>query len=416
MRIIVLGAGVVGTAAAWYLNKDGHQVTVLDAAEGAGRETSFANAGHLAATSSPWADPSVPMKMLKWVGREDAPLLSRMPPDLERIRWGLQFLRNCTRGRFAVNAAANSALGLLSVGATAELRDSLGIDDDFSDQGTLALIADQHELEAARRKAEKLRALGYDASVLPARDLATIEPTIAHVAGEYAGGLLAKGDPMADAHLFTVGLAEHARAAGVTFRFKARVEAVTLQNGAARGVRLAGGEQLQADAVVLSAGPWSGKLAAPAGVRLPIYPGRGYSATIPIAGRNGAPAITVVDEERKVYFTRYRDRLRVAGTLELNGFKPPSEKRMQATLGLLQRMFPDGGDYGQAQLWSAMRPMTPDCRPLVGATRVPGLWIDSGHGPLGWTMAAGSGQILTALLAGRAPPIDATPFDPRRYD
>jgi len=165
--------------------------------------------------------------------------------------------------------------------------------------------------------------------------------------------------------------------------------------------------------------PWTlvGLLAAvlaAAGVPLPIYPGRGYSATIPIAGRNGAPAIAVVDEARKLYFTRYRDRLRVAGTLELNGFGPAGDKRMQATLGHLRRMYPNGGDFAQAELWSAMRPMTPDGRPLVGPTKVPGLWVDSGHGPLGWTMACGSGQLLAALISRRAPPIDAAAFDPAR--
>lgn len=415
MKVIVLGAGVVGTVAAWFLHRDGHAVTVVDAAEGPALETSFANAGHLAATSGPWADPSVPMKLLKWLGREDAPLLLRLPPDADLIRWGLRFLRNCTASRYAENAAPISALGLMSVAATAELRTALGIDDEFSDRGTLTLLGDAEAMKEAPRRAERMRAAGYDATVATRAEIAGIEPALAHLAGQYAGAILARGDSIGDAHKFTVALAGRAREAGVAFRFGTRVESIELHNGAARGLKLPGGERMDADAIVLAAGPWSAKLAAPLGVRLPIYPGRGYSVTIPIAGRNGAPAISVVDEQRKLYFTRFRDRLRVAGTLELNGFNPPSEKRADATLGHLRRMYPEGGDFSQAKHWSGLRPMTPDGRPLIGPTGVPGLWVDSGHGPLGWTLAAGSGLMLAALMAGRAPPLEAAAFDPRRF-
>jgi D-amino-acid dehydrogenase len=415
MRIIVLGAGVVGTAAAWYLHRDGHAVTVVDAADGPARETSFANAGHLAATSGPWADPSVPMKLVKWLGREDAPVLLRPRFDPELVRWGLKFLRNCTATRYAENAAPISALGLMSVGATAELRAELGIDDEFSDRGTLTLLGDRADLAEVPRRIEKMRAAGYDASEVGQADIAAIEPALAHVAGNYVGAILARGDAVGDAHKFTLALAARAQESGVQFRFGVRAEAIELHNGAARGLKLAGGERLDADAIVLAAGPWTAKLAAPLGVQLPIYPGRGYSVTIPVAGRNGAPSYCVVDERRKLYFTRFRDRVRVAGTLELNGFGPASEKRAAATLEHLRRMYPDGGDFSQATQWSALRPMTPDGRPLIGATAVPGLWVDSGHGPLGWTLAAGSGAMLAALVAGRAPPLEPGHFDPRRF-
>lgn len=415
MRIIVLGAGVVGTAAAWYLRGDGHAVSVVDAADGPARETSFANAGHLAATSGPWADPTVPMKLMKWLGREDAPLLLRPRFDPELVRWGLKFLRNCTAARYATNAAPISALGLMSVSATAGLRENLDIDDDFSDRGTLTLLGDRKDLAEMPKRLATMRAAGYDASEVVQGEIAAIEPTLEHVSGQYAGAILARGDAIGDAHKFTVGLAARAADAGVVFRYGARVEAIELHNGAARGLKLAGGERLDADAIVLAAGPWSAKLAAPLGVKLPIYPGRGYSATIPVAGRNGAPTYCVVDEHRKLYFTRFRDRLRVAGTLELNGFGPPSDKRAAATLGHLRRMYPDGGDFSQVENWSALRPMTPDGKPLIGATGVPGLWVDSGHGPLGWTLAAGSAEMLAALIAGRAPAMEAGHFDPRRF-
>jgi D-amino-acid dehydrogenase len=415
MQIIVLGAGVVGTAAAWYLARDGQAVTVLDAADGPARETSFANAGHFAVSSGPWADPSVPMKLIKWLGREDAPLLLRLPPEPALVGWGLRFLRNCTAGAYARNAAAVTALSRLSATETDRLRLDLAIDDEHSDAGTLTLYRTPSEFAHAAGRVERLQAAGMAARLLDAPAIAEVEPALAHVARDYAGGVLAQDGAIADARKFTEALAARAAEAGVTFRFNARVEAIELHNGAARGVKLAGGERLDADAIVLAAGPWSARLAAPLGLRLPIYPGRGYSATIPIAGRNGAPRLSVVDEGAKLYFSRFRDRLRVAGTLELNGFNPPSERRAQATFAHLQRMYPDGGDFSQVAHWSGLRPMTPDGRPLLGRTRLPGLWVDAGHGPLGWTQACGSARVLADLVAGRAPPLRAADYDPHRF-
>jgi D-amino-acid dehydrogenase len=415
MRIIVLGAGVVGIAAAWFLRQDGHDVTVVEAREGAALETSFANAGHLAAGSGPWAAPDVPMKLLKWIGREDAPILLRPRLDPALVNWGLKFLSNCTAARYAQNAVAIGALCNLSVVETATLRQSLGIDDEFSPAGALTLYGHAHELEGARAKAERIARAGLSARVVEQKALPEVEPALAHVAHEYAGGLLAQDAGTGDAQKFTTSLAAACTQAGVRFRYSSRVDALEFHNGVVRGLKLAGGERVDAEAIVLAAGPWSALLARPLGLTLPIYPGRGYSVTIPIAGHAGAPKISVIDEHAKLYFTRYRDRLRVAGTLELNGFNPMSQARADATLGKLRRMYPDGGDFSQALRWSAMRPMTPDGRPLLGASGIPGLWLDCGHGPLGWTMAAGSGRVLADLVAGRAPPIDATPHTVARF-
>lgn len=415
MRIIVLGAGVVGIAAAWFLRQDGHDVTVVEAREGAGLETSFANAGHLAAGSGPWAAPDVPMKLLKWIGREDAPILLRPRLDPALVTWGLRFLRNCTAERYAENAVSIGALCNLSVVETARLRESLGIDDEFSPAGALTLYAHAKELDGARAKADRISRAGLSARVVEQKDIAAVEPALAHVAHEYAGGLLAEDAGTGDAQKFTASLAAACTQAGVKFRYSARVEALEFHNGVVRGLKLVGGERVDADAIVLAAGPWSTQLAKPLGLDLPIYPGRGYSVTVPIAGHAGAPKISVIDEHAKLYFTRYRDRIRVAGTLELNGFGPMSQARADATLGKLKRMYPDGGDFSQALRWSAMRPMTPDGRPLLGASGVPGLWLDCGHGPLGWTMAAGSGRVLADLVAGRAPSIEATPHNLARF-
>lgn len=415
MRINVLGAGVVGVAAAWYLRQDGHDVTVIEAREGAALETSFANAGHLAAGSGPWAAPDVPMKLLKWLGREDAPILLRPRLDPALIFWGLKFLANCSAASYAKNAVSIGALCNLSVEETASLRQSLGIDDEFNPSGVLTLYSDAKDFAAAPAKAERIAKAGLEARVVDHAGMVAAEPAIAHIAHEYQGGLLAQDAGTGDAQKFTASLAAACTQAGVQFRYSARVAALELHNGTVRGVKLQGGERLDADATVLSAGPWSVQLAATLGLKLPIYPGRGYSATIPVAGHAGAPKISVIDEKAKLYFTRYRDRVRVAGTLELNGFNPASPARHAATLGKLRRMYPDGGDFSQATQWSAMRPMTPDGRPLLGASGIPGLWLDTGHGPLGWTMAAGSARVLADLVAGRAPPLDATPHAPTRF-
>ncbi|MDW8445299.1 MAG: FAD-dependent oxidoreductase [Acetobacteraceae bacterium] len=203
---------------------------------------------------------------------------------------------------------------------------------------------------------------------------------------------------------------------GVSFRFGARVAAVAVDAGRARGAVLEGGERVPAEAVVLAAGPWSVRLAARAGLRLPIYPGKGYSVTVPIAGRNGAPRLSVVDEADKVYVARFGERLRLAGTLELAGFDPtPSPKRAAATLERLRALFPEGGDYARAEHWTGLRPMTPDGRPLIGPTPVPGLWLDTGHGPLGWTLACGSALLLASLITGSPAPIDPAPFALARF-
>ena len=417
MHVLVLGAGIVGVSAAWFLREAGAEVTVVEARQGPGLETSFANGGHISVAAGPWAAPDVPGKMLKWLGREDAPLLFRpLRWDPALWLWGLRFLANCTPQRYAANAAAIGALCRLSAETTARLRSSLAIDDLASAAGTLTLLTTPAEMAAAEAKLGQLHEAGFAAEMLDAAGIAAAEPALAEAAPRYAGALFAKAGETADAHLFTAGLARAAEAAGVTFRYGASVARLAVAAGAVTGVVLEGGERIGADRVVLAAGPWSAQIAATAGLRLPIYPGKGYSATVPIAGRNGAPSLAVVDEHAKIYIARFGDRLRAAGTLELAGWdKRPSPVRQAATLEALRRLFPQGGDYARAEYWTGLRPMSPDGRPLIGPTSLRNLWLDTGHGPLGWTMGAGSGQLLAALLTGRAPPIDPAPFAPGRF-
>lgn len=416
MHVIVLGAGVVGVAAAWSLRQAGCAVTVVEAREGPGLETSFANAGHLSAVSGPWAAPDVPGKLLRWIGREDAPLLLRLRWDPALWRWGVRFLANCTASRYAANAQAIGALCRLSVAETVRLREAFGIGDEASRAGVLTLYASERDLAAAEGKRARLAAAGIEARLLDRPAMVACEPALEHAAPRYAGALFAADAETADCHLFTAALADRAAAAGVSFRFGARVRAIATEAGRARGVLLADGERIGAEAVVLAAGPWSAPLAAGLGLRLPVYPGRGYSVTVPIAGRNGAPRIAVVDEAAKLYVARFGDRLRVAGTLELAGRDAtPSPERAAATAATLRALFPEGGDWDRAAHWTGLRPMTPDGRPLIGRTPVAGLWLDTGHGPLGWTLACGSAQLLAALMTGAPPPLDPAPYAPDRF-
>lgn len=417
MRVLVLGAGIVGVSAAWFLREAGAEVTVLEAREGPGLETSFANGGHISPASGPWAAPDVPRKLLAWLGREDAPLLLRpWRWDPALWAWGARFLANCNAASHADNAAAISALCRFSARETAGLRDRLGIADAVSTAGTLTLCTTPAEMASAEAKAKRLAEAGLHAALVDRAGISATEPALAEAAPRYIGGLFAREGETADAHLFTCGLAAAAEAAGVSFRYGARVARIATSGGAVAGVVLEGGETVPARHVVLAAGSWSVRVAATAGVRVPVYPGRGYSATVPVAGRNGAPRVAVVDEHTKIYVARFGDRLRAAGTLELSGWNgAPSPVRAEATVATLRRLFPQGGDFSAATTWTGLRPMTPDGRPLVGRTPVRNLWLDTGHGPLGWTMAAGSGRLLAALMTDAAPPIEPAPYAPGRY-
>jgi D-amino-acid dehydrogenase len=417
VHVIVLGAGIVGVSAAWFLREAGAEVTVVEAREGAGLETSFANGGHISVASGPWAAPDVPGKMLKWLGREDAPLLLRpFRWDPALWRWGARFLANCNARDYAANAAVIGALCRFSAATTSGLRDALAIDDQNSLAGTLTLCTTPAEMDSAAAKERRLLEAGFEARLLDRAGIAATEPALADAAPRYAGGLFAKDGETGDAYRFTHALAAAAEAAGVRFRYHAKVARLATDGGAVTGVVLEGGEALAADSVVLAAGSWSVQLAATAGVKVPVYPGKGYSATVPIAGRNGAPQMAVVDENAKIYVARFGDRLRAAGTLELAGWnKTPSPARADATLATLRRLFPEGGDFGQATHWTGLRPMSPDGRPLIGRTPVRNLWLDTGHGPLGWTMGAGSGRLLASLMTGAPPPLDPTPYAPDRF-
>lgn len=412
MRVLVMGAGVVGVAAAWYLHRDGHEVTVVDRQPGAGRETSFANGGQISASyAEPWANPQAPFKLLKWLGREDAPLLFRLRADPRQWEWGLRFLLECLPGRTRRNTIQCLNLALYSRQCLRELRAETGIAYDGLQRGILQFCTDARDFEHAVAAAELMRAYGCEREVRTAQECVAIEPALAQCRDRLAGGIFTGDDESGDAHRFTVALAELARARGVDFRWNHEVLRIATEGDAVARVVCRDGEgrpsELVADAYVVALGSYSPFLLRPLGVSVPIYPAKGYSATIPIGGCVGAPTVSLTDLERKIVMSRLGDRLRVAGTAEFNGYDTSlNDVRCRALVERTFELFPDAGEREGITYWAGLRPATPSNVPLLGRSRYKGLFLDTGHGTLGWTLSCGSGRALADLVAGRAPAVD----------
>ncbi len=417
MKVLVMGAGVVGTTAAWYLAKAGHQVTVVDRQPGAGLETSFANGGQISAShAEPWANPATPGKALRWMGREDAPLVFRWRRwDPPLWAWGLRFLTNCTERRTKINTERTLRLALYSRRALAELRDETGIQYDQRRQGILHIYRDRHEYGHALRAADLMAAYGLPRLPKTPPECVTLEPALADVAGELTGGLFSPDDESGDAHLFTTGLAARCAERGVTFRYDVTIHGLVSEAGRITSVATDQGA-LTADAYLLALGSWSPRLASGVGLRLPIYPAKGYSATIAVDDPSGAPCVSITDDENKLVFSRFGERLRCAGTAELAGWNATlTETRARALVTKARALFPRAGDFDAATLWAGLRPVTPDSVPILGATPFGNLWLDTGHGTLGWTLSCGSGRVIADLISGRRPDIDTNGLDLARF-
>lgn len=416
MRIVVLGAGVVGVAAAWYLAADGHEVTVVDRQPGPALETSFANGGQISAShAQPWANPRAPLTILKWLGRADAPLLFRPTADWRQWRWALQFLIECLPSRTKHNTIQCLNMALYSRNCLRELRATTGIEYDQLARGILEFHTDAKAFAGAAKAAELMRDFGCDGEVKTVDECVTIEPALAACRHRLVGGIFTPNDESGDAHRFTQELAQLAVARGVAFRWSTTVESLVTDGIALRGVRCRSGgerehrrrETLDADIYVMALGSGSPFVLAPIGIRAPIYPVKGYSATITVGPHLGAPTVSLSDLERKLVFSRFGDRLRIAGTAELSGYgKELDRVRCEALITRAFDLFPDAGARESAQFWAGLRPATPSNVPLVGGTRYRNLFVDTGHGTLGWTMACGSARALADLVAGRKPDVD----------
>jgi D-amino-acid dehydrogenase len=413
---MVLGSGVIGVSCAYQLALAGHEVTVLDRQPGAGLETSYANAGEVSpGYSAPWAGPGVPMKAIKWLLMTHRPLVVRPHLDLGMIRWGLAMLRNCTAARYELNKGRMVRLAEYSRDCLRELRETTGIRYDERMQGTLQLFRTQKQLDGTGADIAILKRYGVPFEVLDRGGCIRQEPALANVEDKFVGGLLLPGDETGDCFQFTQRLAALAERRGVTFHHGTTIKGLLRESGRIDGVVTDAGT-LRADAYLVALGSWSPLLLAGAGIHIPVYPVKGYSITVPIGDARGAPESTVMDETHKVAVTRLGDRIRAGGTAELAGYTLKLHDARRRTLEhVVTDLFPQGGDVAQAEFWCGLRPMTPDGTPVVGGTRLPNLFLATGHGTLGWTMAAGTGAVMADLVSGRDPEIDLDGLTVERY-
>jgi D-amino-acid dehydrogenase len=412
VKIIVMGAGIVGTATAWYLRQAGHEVTVLERNSGAARETSFGNGGQISVShAEPWANPSAPLKLLKWLGREDAPLLFRLRADPAQWRWAFKFLLQCPARRSMQNMRQLLNLGTYSRASLQQLRQELGIEYDHLAKGILHYYTSTKEFDLALEPARVMRELGCERQVIDAERVVDLEPAMAHIKPRLAGATYTSADESGDVHKFTTGLAVRAAAAGVRFRYGVRIVKLHAQGGAMAGVEIAGEtgmyETVKADAYVLAAGSFSPLLTRNIGIKLDIYPAKGYSATLPVLDASKAPTTSLTDDEYKLVFSRFGDRLRIAGTAEFNGYDLALNRaRCDAIVRRTLEVFPGMSRPELASYWAGLRPATPGNVPYIGKSKIEGLYLNTGHGTLGWTHGCGSGRALASLISGRQPDLD----------
>jgi D-amino-acid dehydrogenase len=416
MHVMILGSGVIGVSCAYQLALAGHQVTVLDRQPAAGLETSYANAGEVSpGYSAPWAGPGVPIKAIKWLLMEHRPLVIRPHFDMGLIRWGLAMLRNCTTARYEINKSRMVRLAEYSRDCLRELRDETGLRYDERMQGTLQLFRTQQQLDGTAADIAILRRYGVHFEVLDRDGCIRQEPALAAVDEKFVGGLLLPGDETGDCFRFTQELAALAAQRGVVFRHGTTIKGLLREGDRIDGVVTDGGT-LRAEAYLVALGSYSPLLLADIGIRIPVYPVKGYSITVPIGDPRGAPESTVMDETHKVAVTRLGSRIRAGGTAELAGYTLKLHESRRRTLEhVVTDLFPQGGDVSKAEFWCGLRPMTPDGTPIVGGTRWPGLYLATGHGTLGWTMAAGTGCVMADLISGREPEIDLEGLTVERY-
>lgn len=411
MRIAVLGAGLQGICSAWYLAEDGHEVTVVDREPGPALATSFANGGQISTShAEPWANPRVPLQVLKWLGREDSPLLWRLRADPAQWAWGLRFIAECAPARTRANIVAILRIALYSRARLRALRAELGLDYEQLTRGILHFYTDPAEYEHALPQAALMREFGCERVPKSAAECLAIEPALRASTVPIVGGTYTAGDESGDAHKFSEELAKRCAARGVAFRYGAAMETLRAEGGRVAGVSLADGSLIEADAYVVALGSWSPLLTRPLGVDLPVYPAKGYSVTIPLETDEG-PTVSLTDDGHKIVFSRLGNRLRVAGTAEFAGYdRAINPVRCAAIVRRTVAIFPHTAGRGPIDYWAGLRPATPGNVPLVGRTRLPNLYVNTGHGTLGWTMACGSGKLLADLVAGRAPEIDPAPY------
>jgi D-amino-acid dehydrogenase len=415
MKVTILGAGVIGVTTAYQLAKQGHEVVVVDRQSGPAQETSFANAGEVSfGYCSPWAAPGIPKKAVKWLLMRHAPLILRPKLDAAMLFWLLRMLSNCTAGRYALNKSRMLRLADYSRVALAEVRGETSLNYDARMQGTLQLFRAQQQLDSSGKDVKALAADGVPFEVLDRDGCIRVEPALRHVRDRIVGGLLTPKDETGDCFKFTNALEQKAAALGVDFQYGHLIDGLDIESGRVRGVVSDRGT-IRSDAVVVALGSYSPLLLKKIGIKLPVYPVKGYSLTIPITDPSRAPESTVMDETYKIAITRLGDCIRVGGMAEISGYNNDLVQARRRTLEYsVMDLFP-GGDPNKGSFWSGLRPMTPDGTPIIGDTGIKNLFLNTGHGTLGWTMSCGSARVLADLVSGRKPEIETKDLGLGRY-
>jgi D-amino-acid dehydrogenase len=416
MRVLVLGSGLLGVSSAYYLSQLGHEVTVIDRQANPAAETSFANGGQISVShAEPWANPSAPLKVLQWLGKEDAPLLFRIRADMRQWLWGLQFMRECTPAKTRHNIEQIVRLGTYSRDMLQELRAATGLQYNQRTAGILHFYTSEKEFEGARGPSEQMRELGCERHVISADEAVKIEPALKHIRPQLAGATYTAEDESGDANRFARELVKLCEAAGVKFLMSHTITALRESGGKIDHVEATDSEgrfqRLQADAYVMAMGSLSPIYAKPLGIHLPIYPAKGYSVTMPVKDASMAHQVSLTDDEYKLVFSRLTgpdsDRLRIAGTAELNGYdRDLNRVRCEAIVRRVEQLFPGAGDATQASFWTGLRPATPSNVPIIGKSKISNFFLNTGHGTLGWTHACGSGKSIARIVSGLAPEVD----------
>jgi len=416
VKVIVLGSGIVGTASAWFLRQSGHDVTVVERQSGVAQETTMANGCQISVShSEPWSNPTAPLKMLKWLGQEDAPLLYRFRPEWLQWEWGLRFLLECSPARTAYNIRQCMAMADFSLKTLQAVRAETGIEYDCLTRGIMHFYTQQKDFEDSQSGAKLMTSLGCPRNSISPDEVVRIEPSLANIRDKIVGGDYTPSDESGDSHEFTVGLAKKAAAAGVEFRLNTSATRL-LTEGAGAAARITGVEVinpdgryevLKADAFVVAMGSHTTQFLKPLGISLMIYPAKGYSATYPVKNPDAAPYVSLIDAGHKLVFSRLGNRLRVGGTAEINGYsRELNSVRCEMLTRRTRELFPDACDFNEPNYWTGLRPMTPSNRPYIGKTKFTNLFLNAGHGTLGWTMGCGSGRAIADIVSGRKPEVD----------
>lgn len=416
MDVIVIGSGVIGLTSAWYLAKEGHSVTVIERQGSSGKETSFANAGQISyGYSSPWAAPGIPLKAMKWLTQEHAPLKVKPSLSPELVSWATKMLANCSEEKYVQNKSRMLRVANFSRDCLTHLRETESLSYEGRQKGTLQVFRDEKQLDVVQKDMTLLKESGIVHALLNVEQCIDVEGGLSDVKDKLVGGLYLPGDETGDCYQFSVALTEKAQRLGVNFVFDTEVYSLNQRNGVLTSVSTSKGN-FEADAYVVACGSYSRDLLKQVDLSLPVYPVKGYSLTVPIINAEKAPTSTVMDETYKVAMTRFDDRIRVAGTAELAGFDTLIPEKRKATIDMvIKDLFPFGGDFSKADYWTGLRPMTPDGTPIIGKTPIKNLFTNTGHGTLGWTMACGSGKILSEVVSQSSTTIKTNDLSVYRY-